>query len=175
MRIVLTGPESSAKTTLCRDLSLHYKGRMIPEYARSYLEQKTNFEEYTMQDVLFIGHKQYSNSHEFKSPEIQFEDTDLVNILVWLKLKFQYKSTELLNLLISFKPQLYLVCIPDIPWTYDPMRESRFHQTKILKEHLQLIIENNIQFQFISGSGRQRINIAKFHIDNFMNKCNFAE
>ena len=39
LRIAVTGPESSGKTTLCGALAEHYQVSYIPEYARTYLEQ----------------------------------------------------------------------------------------------------------------------------------------
>ena len=38
IRIAITGPESSGKTTLCQSLSEHFNVDFIPEFARTYLE-----------------------------------------------------------------------------------------------------------------------------------------
>ena len=37
LKIIVTGPESSGKTTLCKALSKHYKLPFTKEYARKYL------------------------------------------------------------------------------------------------------------------------------------------
>ena len=37
LRIALTGPESTGKSTLCRQLAAHYHAPCVPEYARAYL------------------------------------------------------------------------------------------------------------------------------------------
>ena len=37
--IVVTGPESSGKTTLAQDLAQELEGLLVPEYSRIYLEQ----------------------------------------------------------------------------------------------------------------------------------------
>jgi nicotinamide riboside kinase len=36
-KIVILGPESTGKSTLCEELATHYKTRWVPEYARTYL------------------------------------------------------------------------------------------------------------------------------------------
>ena len=39
LRIAVTGPESSGKTTLCKALSEYFKVAFVPEYARAYLKE----------------------------------------------------------------------------------------------------------------------------------------
>ncbi|HMF72604.1 MAG TPA: ATP-binding protein, partial [Flavitalea sp.] len=36
-RIVVVGPESTGKSTLCQQLAEHYNTAWVPEYAREYL------------------------------------------------------------------------------------------------------------------------------------------
>ena len=38
-KIVVIGPESTGKSTLCEQLAQHYKTTWCPEYAREYLHQ----------------------------------------------------------------------------------------------------------------------------------------
>ena len=40
IKIAVTGPESSGKTTLSRSLSEHFKTPYITEFSRTYLEKK---------------------------------------------------------------------------------------------------------------------------------------
>jgi HTH-type transcriptional repressor of NAD biosynthesis genes len=39
-RVCVFGPESTGKTTLCRDLAAHYQTARVSEYARGYLDHK---------------------------------------------------------------------------------------------------------------------------------------
>ncbi len=52
-KIVIIGPESTGKTTLCRQLAAHYKTLWVPEYAREYLV--TNGKDYTYDNLLTIA------------------------------------------------------------------------------------------------------------------------
>ncbi len=52
-KIVIIGPESTGKSTLCRQLAEHYKTFWVPEYAREYL--LTNGKDYTYEDLLTIA------------------------------------------------------------------------------------------------------------------------
>ncbi|MEO6637113.1 MAG: ATP-binding protein [Ginsengibacter sp.] len=52
-KIVIIGPESTGKTTLCRQLAEHYKTQWVPEYAREYL--LTNGKDYSYDELLTIA------------------------------------------------------------------------------------------------------------------------
>jgi nicotinamide riboside kinase len=62
-KIVIIGPESTGKSTLCRLLAEHYQTVWCPEYARAYLlEQGTN---YTFNDLLTIAKGQLALEEEY--------------------------------------------------------------------------------------------------------------
>lgn len=52
-KFVVIGPESTGKSTLCRQLAHHYHNIWVPEYAREYLEK--NGMNYTYDDLLVIA------------------------------------------------------------------------------------------------------------------------
>ena len=52
-KIVVIGPESTGKSTLCEQLAQHYHTTWCPEYAREYLT--TNGLAYTFEDLLAIA------------------------------------------------------------------------------------------------------------------------
>ena len=52
-KIVVIGPESTGKSTLCQQLSTHFKTDWVKEYAREYL--LTNGNKYTYENLLDIA------------------------------------------------------------------------------------------------------------------------
>jgi nicotinamide riboside kinase len=52
-KIVVIGPESTGKSTLCKKLAAHYNSLWVPEYAREYLEKKGT--EYNYENLLDIA------------------------------------------------------------------------------------------------------------------------
>ena len=61
-KIVIIGPESTGKSTLCEQLAAHYKTIWCAEYAREYLlEHGTN---YSFDDLLTIAKGQLSLEHQ---------------------------------------------------------------------------------------------------------------
>ena len=55
-KIVIIGPESTGKSTLCSHLAEHYRTCWCPEFAREYLKETGG--KYTYQDLLNIAHGQ---------------------------------------------------------------------------------------------------------------------
>jgi len=52
-KIVVIGPESTGKSTLCEKLAAHYNTLWVPEYARDYLEKHGT--DYSYEDLLPIA------------------------------------------------------------------------------------------------------------------------
>ena len=55
-KIVVIGPESTGKSTLCEQLAEHFNTVWCPEYARAYLNE--NGKEYSYDDLLKISEGQ---------------------------------------------------------------------------------------------------------------------
>ena len=55
-KIVVIGPESTGKSTLCEQLADHYKTQWVPEFARNYLLEIRR--PYTYDDLLYIAEAQ---------------------------------------------------------------------------------------------------------------------
>ena len=125
-KIVVLGPESTGKTTLCHELQKKLKAVFLPEFARSYVEQIHRA--YTYEDVELIAKQQVKNLRKAISENSEKEflvmDTFLIVTKVWFLHVFDrcpaWIQTELENAQIDF----FLLLKPDIPWIDDPVREN---------------------------------------------------
>lgn len=75
LKIVAIGPESTGKSTLCRQLAEYYNTLWCPEYARDYL--LTNGVTYTYDDLLTIAKGQLALEDEYElkvSEELRAEE-----------------------------------------------------------------------------------------------------
>ena len=84
MKIVLTGPECSGKTTLAMELAGHHGVAVAPEPAREQLQPERS---YQPSDLLELIQQQIRLEHH-ATAELQIFDTDLQNIYLWWQEKF---------------------------------------------------------------------------------------
>lgn len=172
MRIVLTGPESTGKTSLALILSNHYKCTLIPEQARFFLQKSLGL--YSYKDLNIMAQSQLHCAKSCGSLNVlQLEDTDLLTYIIWSRLKFDRVEPLLYKALYEFKPDAYLFCMDDLPWTFDPLREDEHTRALISKEYLSELNLLKVPFYVITGIGQQRISNAKFYINRYLNSFIF--
>ena len=53
IKVIITGPECSGKTTLCDNLSKHFNAKKVDEYAREFLNKSNN--NYKYNDLITIA------------------------------------------------------------------------------------------------------------------------
>src|SRR5687768_15754768 len=106
-KIVIIGPESTGKSTLCKQLAQHYNTLWCPEFAREYLLK--NGMNYTYDDLLHIARGQVELEEVYiqlaianwqlansfpgsqvtsHSPQLLFIDTDMWVLKVWCEFVF---------------------------------------------------------------------------------------
>lgn len=155
-RIVISGPESTGKTTLSRNLARHFNCLWISEYAREYIE---NIEtEYTYNDVELIAKKQVEQYHQFKevNSSFIFFDTFLIITKIWF-IDVYNKIPSWLDLVIKQCPvDLYLLCSPDLPWQSDPVRENPDRREYFFDLYKKEIENYGFNYKIIGGYGTIR-------------------
>jgi len=171
IRIVLTGPECTGKSTLAQQLASHFATVYVPEYAREYIANLCR--PYNYDDVMHIAEVQRKQAHEIVNPvnRIVFFDTYLVITKVWFKVVFG-RCPEWITEELSRKTiDLYLLCDTSIPWTTDPVRENGGE----MREKLYLMYKNELEqlgcsYKIITDTGQQRLNLAIHAVNEFLEK-----
>ena len=95
MKIAITGPESSGKTTLTEKLAIKYNASSVPEFARNYLLDRNGI--YNQQDLDTIAIGQV-NSLEAIQTNFLICDTEMTVIKIWSEFKYKSCSETILNL-----------------------------------------------------------------------------
>ena len=139
--IVLTGPESTAKSTLTKEHARHFDGLWFPECAREYLSGRTSG--YMYADVEEIARKQIEQyDRALRScRRLVFLDTWLIITKVWFEWVFEEVPDWLEEAIRTHPVDLFLLCRPDIPWQPDPLRENGGEQ----RERLFLTYQHELQ------------------------------
>ena len=171
-KIVVIGPESSGKSTLCEDLSAHFKSSYLPEYARIYLEN--NGSQYTYQDVLKMAKGQIESEEHFtlQNPEssLLLLDTNYLVYKVWIKEKYGKDESFIERLLKEDNYDYYFLCDVDIPWEYDELREhpNSEDRNRLLNEYKIILTQNKLPFVILQGNREGRFEKAKNIINNLL-------
>ena len=129
--IVITGPESSGKTTLTKAIAKALNTDYTEEYAREYLNSNTS---YKQEDLLLIAQGQLQKEKANANP-IAIHDTDLITIKIWSEYKYNQCDPWILEQIEQqkSKDRIYLLCKPDIPWEADPLRENPSNRAELFK------------------------------------------
>ena len=175
-KIVIIGPESTGKSTLCQQLADHFGTEWVPEYAREYLLE--NGTEYRYDDLLTIakGQAALEDKHATAFPQTYapnsplFIDTDLYVMKVWCEFVFQRCHQWILNNIVTRRYDLYLLCNIDLPWVKDELREypdllSRQQLYHIYKD---IMINQPVPWVDISGDHEERFHRAQKAVKNLL-------
>ena len=162
MKIAITGPESSGKTTLTENLAEKYNSISVPEFARNYLLERNG--EYSQKDLDIIAISQ-TESWKGHNSKLLFCDTEIIVIKIWSEFKYQNCSPVILNHLKQQKFDHYFLCAPDIPWEEDPLRENPNEREILFEIYLNELKKNNLPFTIISGDLESRIKTCEVVIE----------
>ncbi|HVF80986.1 MAG TPA: AAA family ATPase [Flavisolibacter sp.] len=168
-RIVIIGPESTGKSTLCRQLAAHYSTIWCPEFARQYLLKHGMA--YRYDDLTNIAQGQIQleklTAAEAKN-NLYFVDTDMYVMKVWCEVAFNACPTWILKTIARQPCDLYLLCNIDLPWTKDELREYPDLATRqrLFKMYKDIVINSCVPWAEISGANAERLQMAIESINN---------
>ena len=158
-KILITGPESTGKSTLCAELSLYYKASWIKEYAREYLAE--NGVEYRESDLLKIAQEQFLRQNQAltKASSYLFCDTGLEVMKVWAEYKYHRCDPWITGNMAEQNFSAVFLCDIDIPWEDDPLREYPDPQQRhdFLELYKQELTEIYGGYSLISGTVQERV------------------
>lgn len=152
LKIAVTGPESSGKTTLARALAVAFDTVCTPEFARTYLEETGGH--YAFEDLTAIAKGQiaWEDRDTSIANDIHFCDTDLIVLKVWSTFRFGKTDPFLLEQLALKRYDFALLCRPDIPWEFDPLRENPDDRARLLSLYRAELTYWKIPFIEIQGT-----------------------
>lgn len=156
--IVLSGAESSGKSTLGRWFSERPEILYVPEYARMYMEKHGTTYDEQLLNKLWTEHLvfQQENIQQKENEHLALLDTDLITYQIWFEVVFGNVPNKLLECINLEQHHGYLLCYPDIEWSPDPLRENPNNRLKLFERHVELIKKHQRPFQIIKGDGNLR-------------------
>ncbi len=189
-KVVVIGPESTGKSTLCEMLAQHFNTLWCPEFAREYL--LTNGRNYDLDDLLIIAKGQLALEEEYlqmlappfepnsgeaaiitglqppadvqhEIPRLLFIDTDQYVMKVWCEYVFNDCHNWILRRIAERPYDLYLLCKPDLPWVKDDLREYPDERPRQELYHIyrDILLNQQVSWAEVKGSYSQRFEMAK--------------
>jgi NadR type nicotinamide-nucleotide adenylyltransferase len=162
-KIVIIGPESTGKSTLCEQLAAYYKTIWCPEYAREYLY--THGKEYSYEDLLEIAKGQLAledNKLLTAENDIYFIDTNMYVMQVWCEYVYGKCHQYIIDAIVERKYDLYLLCNTDLPWSFDELREypEEHSRKELFRYYREFMISQSTPWTEISGDHNERLQKA---------------
>ncbi len=163
--IIVTGPESTGKTTLSKKIAEAYDAIWIPEYARGYLEALdrkalgTDFPHFvqTTNQLIEAGFQQQERAGQ--SPGTIIQDTSHEILHIWQADKFTL-SPLVEEAFKHARPDAYVLCQPDLPWEPDPQREDPHRRQELYETLHALLLASGSRVIEVSGFGESRTKTA---------------
>lgn len=160
LKIVLTGAESTGKSTLAEGLAGHFNSIWIPELARTYVQQLDHH--YSYVDIENIARMQIQQEAALR-PETPFVffDTWLLITKVWFDFVYQKHPVWLDKAIEESSIDHFILCDIDMPWVDDPLRENGGENRKLLHErYLRELEHYGFNYTLVSGTDDTRLKNA---------------
>lgn len=170
IRVVLYGPESTGKTTLCKQLAAYYNTCWVPEYMRIFLEKKTflpreEIVSYEDLNPIAKGQMQMENDLIDSADTFLFCDTNLLELQVYAEYYFGNCPEGISDYANKNKYDLYILTFIDTPWVPDGMRDRPENREKMFARFEKKLIENNLRYIVVKGNEKQRLDFAIAYIN----------
>lgn len=151
--------ECTGKSTLAAQLAETLEAPLVSEVAREYLAGRAG---YDAGDVLAIAEAQVEAELDALKdrPRVVVADTDLTVIRVWWEEKYGELHPWILEALAARSPRRYLLPRPDLPWEFDPLRESPDDRPRLHARYREVLAGDPFPFAEVGGVGPVRLERA---------------
>ena len=163
-RIVVSGSESTGKTTLAQDLASHFNALWVPEQARSFAERVNRA--LTAEDVSSIASEQIAAEDAAMADAARrkirwlFLDTDLLSTVVYARHYYGVCPAWIEAEARARVGDLYLVSDVDVPWTSDGIRDQPLARDNLHAAFQAVMSEFGVRKCLVRGLGRHRLAAA---------------
>jgi NadR type nicotinamide-nucleotide adenylyltransferase len=174
-KIVVIGPESTGKSSLCAALAAHYGVGWVPEYAREYLQKHGM--NYSYPDLTTIARGQLALEDRLAAEQqdrltaeqqirrgkpgnsLLFVDTDMYVMKVWSEYVFGRCDAWILDQIASRKYDAYLLCRTDLPWVRDDLREypDLENRERLFNIYRDCLVNQDTPWVEVGGVGEDRV------------------
>ena len=172
VRVVLTGSESTGKTTLAHQLAAHYGTVASREFVREYAIARGNQLGVEDHGPIARGQMAAEDDAVARAHRVAFIDTDLVSTVVYCDHYYGRCPAWIAEAAVARAADLYLLMNIDVPWVADPARDRgdrRPEMHALFRHRLEAL---HLPYVEIGGNWEQRLAAAVRAVDALLAERN---
>ena len=165
IRVVLTGSESTGKSTLAVELARYYDAALVPEFVREFAEAKGGMIDFSDHGPIARGQMALEDAQLALGRPIVVQDTDLLSTVVYCKHYFGRAPDWIVDEAAARAPDLYLLCEIDLPWIADGVRDRGHMRDEMQQLFRDAVMSSGAPVAIVHGEGKERLERAVDAVD----------
>ena len=150
-KVLVFGPESTGKTTLCKMLTAEFDGALVPEYARTWLKGREDNFGLADMEIIAKGQCAAEAAALKRGKPFVFCDTDALTTALWCQELFGSGPESVSRLAAESSYDLVLLLDVDVPWVDDALRLRPENREQFMERCKQALVEAGREFVVVSG------------------------
>jgi NadR type nicotinamide-nucleotide adenylyltransferase len=167
-RVVVTGSESTGKTTLATQLAEHYGAELVPEFVRGYAERKNRPLSFRDHGPIAHGQMALEDRHAAVATHLLIQDTDLLSTVVYCNHYFGKCPEWIVSAAAARRPHLYLLMDIDVPWVADGIRDRGHRRAEMHGLFREAVADSGAFVAVIGGNWGDRFAQATAAVDQVL-------
>jgi NadR type nicotinamide-nucleotide adenylyltransferase len=166
-RICVVGAESTGTTTLCRDLAEHYGVPWVPEYGRTFCEERGGDIDWCPEDFEHIALRQQADEDTAArvAQRLLICDTDALATSIWHERYLGTRSPAVERLAASRSYTTYILTCDDIPFVQDGTRDGQHVRGWMTDRFRQALAARPEPWLEVRGDRAARLAAAIAHVE----------
>jgi len=168
IRVVLTGSESTGKTTLAARLAAHFGAPLVEEFVRGYAKRKGSALTFDDHGPIARGQMALEDAAVASGGRLVVQDTDLLSTVVYCDHYFGACPPWIAAAAAARRPNAYLLCEIDVAWIADEVRDRGHRREEMQQLFRHAVARSGTPVAVITGDWDERFQRAVDAIDRLL-------